>query len=296
MVRKYLSTRGIVSKMCIQKPIRNLIDDYLTEIEQNRVMSSLNPIEIKRILNKIKMRTCIEDKVIKLLTQSLLNASNTVIYETNYQRIQNDYNKLQQYINSLNLTEISNNIINIQGTTVGETMVVQHSLNMTKFILEMNIILATYFDITGDLVFNYAEASWMIVDRAIEILKCKGIAEQKAYLQHKYDNGISPWGNNIQLDTQGVTDTQDCVVTCSNEEVTTSTTTTDCDTECTDTHHACDHTVLDGETCTVCSTDGCIEADCGIETKCDVCSETNCAHSSEELGTVVCDPSTKSET
>ena len=293
MVRKYLSTRGIVSKTCIQKPVRNLIEMYLTEIEENRVMASLNPIDIKRILNKIKMRTCIEDKIIKLLTQSLLNASKNVICETNYQRIQNQYNTLQQYVQSLNIAEISNNIVNIQGTTIGETMVVQHSLNMTKFILEMNIILATYFDITGELVFNYAEASWIVVDKAIEIIKCKGIAEQKAYLQHKYDNGIVPWGNNIELTQTDTTDTTDCVITCSDETMTT--TTADCNTDCTDTYNSCDHNVPVGETCTVCSTDGCIEDDCGIETKCDVCSETNCTHSNEELGTVVCDPPTETQ-
>lgn len=179
MVRKYLSTRGTVSKMCIQKPIRNLIDDYLTQMEETRIMSSLNPIEIKRILGKIKMRTCIEDKIIKLLTQSLLNASSNVISNTNYDRLKEDYQSLQEYVSSLNVIESSNNILNIQATTIGETMVVQHNLDMTKFILEMNIILATYFDITGELVFNYSEASWIIVDKAIDIIKCKGIAEQK---------------------------------------------------------------------------------------------------------------------
>jgi hypothetical protein len=289
MVRKYLSTRGTVSKMCIQKPIRNLIDDYLTQMEETRIMSSLNPIEIKRILGKIKMRTCIEDKIIKLLTQSLLNASSNVISNTNYDRLKEDYQSLQEYVSSLNVIESSNNILNIQATTIGETMVVQHNLDMTKFILEMNIILATYFDITGELVFNYSEASWIIVDKAIDIIKCKGIAEQKEYLRYKYDNNITPWGLNIQLDVDSTNteDTQECVVTCSNESVTT---TTDCDTECTDTQNSCSHNVSVGETCTVCSTDGCIEDSCGVEEKCDVCTETNCTHNNEDLGTVVCDP------
>lgn len=201
MVRKALSLTGKMLRVqLIDIPTEELIIEFADTLQNDdEDKPPINPIKLKNDIENLPAATPFEEGLIDYMSQTLLNESKAEICGFKLKMATEKNSALLTLLDRCLDLESSGNIIEFNATNIGSAMTLQHSIDMRPFVIESNLLLATYYDITGELHLNYSETSWFIIEEAIEILDKVGMAEQKRILKDKYDKGIYPWGTNIDI-------------------------------------------------------------------------------------------------